>query len=108
VERGEVLLVHNHPPSWHRLILGELLGIEPIPSLVDRETAGRRHADSLREFLTHHHDGFYRLYLIDEGAASEFILPPMDVILAKLEWLSRAPAGARLEWLSGVIRQAPW
>lgn len=108
VERGETLVVHNHPPAWWRIILAEIVGWEPLPSLLDREEAGRRHRDSLREFLQHYHDGFYRFYLVDQGEAEEFVLPPLETALRGLARLSSLSPPDQMSWLLSVMRQAPW
>jgi hypothetical protein len=84
MDRGQVILVHNHPPNLIKTIMAKTLGWRPIASETDRETALLR---NLSTFLRDPTTGFgtaLRWYLVDEGEMSEFYLPSLRRTLAAL------------------------
>lgn len=82
---AEIVLVHNHPAHPLKSAIGAVLGWRPIASTQDRRLATAFAATRLAHTIASPRPSSFKWYLVDEGEVGEFILPPLDVLLA---WLA--------------------
>ena len=84
VRRGEVIVVHNHPPNDIKGLITLLAGWKPIPSTLDRKTALHYTLDALLNQLAGRSDTILRWYLVDAERLSEFFMPSLSQIVGVL------------------------
>ena len=88
VDRGEVLVVHNHPAHDVKSFLRLLFGWKPLPSSQDREVALHYNVEATLRSLQDARGGTLRWYLVDEDRLSGFYLPSLERILSALRFLA--------------------
>lgn len=77
---NEVILFHNHPPSW----LNAVFDNSPVPSLTDRATLTEYHANPIILFKLLFGGGRVRFYLGENGFVREFRTPHIPIVLEHL------------------------
>jgi len=91
---NEVILFHNHPPSWINAVFDN----QPLPSLTDRATLTDYHSQPIILLKLLFGGGRVRFYLGENGFVREFRTPHIRVLISHLQSLgivSRKEAGSR-------------
>ena len=85
VERGDILVVHNHPPHLLKSFLSGLFGgWKPMPSSGDRNTAFAHDLRALGALMKGQGNAGFRWYLVDEGRLAQFFMPSTERLVALL------------------------